>query len=298
MTFGVLYLNLGAKHAVHLIVSLTSLRKHYAGPVAIVTEADGPSLEVARWCQADPALGTIEIIADPTLRAGGHGQSYLCKTLLPTLSPFDATLFIDADTLITGDFREAFPQTADEVTLTHFSDWVSTGSKMSGRISEWAKAEPERAARMLATAWPAINTGVVGWGKDTQAFAADWHATSSKRKVFITDELAAQLIFPDHNVRIVDWRYNASVVFDLDRPNFGDARIVHGHGMKFWKRPTGWQFYRQHYFECLEQNRANIQALRPSDKCLSVQTFEDGVPSKMGIPQADRDRIETYLAVR
>jgi hypothetical protein len=294
MTFGVLLLNLGDKHAIHMIVMLASLRKHYAGPVAIVTD-DGRGREVAEWCQADPSLGAIEIIVDPSLRAGGHGQSYLCKTLLPPLSPFDATLFIDADTVVVGDFREAFPQSPDEVTLTHFCDWVSTGGKMSGRIREWAEAEPERVERMLSKQWPAINTGVVGWGKETQAFAEDWHRTSAKRKVFITDELAAQLIFPDHNVRVIDWRYNASVVFDLGRPNFGDARIVHGHGMKFWKRPTGWRFYRQHYFDCLEQNRANIQSLRPTAKCIAVQTIENGVPSKMGIPLADRERIEAYL---
>lgn len=256
---GVLYLNAGTKHGVHTIVSLTSLRKHWKGRVAIA--CDDAGLSVAEWCAADSVLAPVEIIHDTRLRSGGRGIAYLTKTLLPLVSPFKRTLFVDADTLVVGDLSEAFPRTPEEVVLTSFADWVSTGNKMRGRISEWKDVEPERVARMLAKPYPAINTGVVGWGERSQAFTDDWHATASRRIAFITDELAAQLIFPDHAVRVVDYRFNASVVFDVDRPgaNPADVRLYHGHGGKFWKKDSGRAIYLPAYRACLEQNRGNIQ---------------------------------------
>lgn len=273
MTHGVLYLNLGDKHSVHLIVSLTSLRRFYAGPVAIVTNPAG--IEVAQWCANDPELGRIEVIVDPTLEAGGKGKSYLCKTLLPAITPFDNTLFLDADTLIVGDFREAFPQSANEIVLTHWSDWVSTGRMMRGRIEPWANVEPDRVERMLAKPWPAINTGVVGWGSVTDKFAADWHETTARRQGFICDEIAAQLIFPDHNVRLLDWRYNASLMFDTGRADAADCRIWHGHGGKAWKSESGRKVYLPFFRDVLAQNRANVQALRLPHKWFAALPPDD-----------------------
>jgi hypothetical protein len=284
---GVLYLCCGSKHGVHLIVSLASLRQYYTGPVAIACELSGPGKDVAEACAADPRLGPIIVVSNHQMQAGGKGVSYLTKTLLPKVTPFESTIFIDADTLIVGKFEELWPRTPDEVVLTHFCDWYSRGHKMTGRIKEWQEVEPERVARMLSKDWPAINTGVVCWGKDTAAFADDWHATSSKRRVFITDELAAQLIYPDHNVRVVDWRYNASVVFDIGRKETGEASIWHGHGFKFWKRPNAWAWiYRDFYLGCLEANAANIRAVWPGDKVMRL------------IPAADRKLIESMLTCK
>jgi hypothetical protein len=284
MNRGILFFNAGNRHGIHLIVCLASLRKMWRGHVAIATEEAGPGRNVAEWCNADDALGPIQIITDKRLQAGGHGKAYHSKTLLPQVSPFDVTLFVDADTLFVGDFRDAFPRPGGEVTLTQFSDWVTTGGKMRQRIKGWQEVEPDRAARMLAKPWPALNTGVVGWTKDSTAFAADWTETGARRVSFMGDELAAQLIYPDHPHRILDWRFNASAVFDINRPDFRDARIVHGHGFKFWKRLNAWQWYKRHYFECLEQNRANIQALRPMDKILRF------------LPADDAAHIHRYLA--
>ena len=272
MTYGALYLGLGMKHAVHLIVSITSLRLHYAGPVAIVTDDTG--LEVAEWIASDEALGPIQIIRTD-MRPGDAGKSYLHKTMLPGISPFDRTLFIDADTLIVGDFREAFPQSSNEIVFTQFADWVSTGGKMVQRIRPWAEVEPARTARMLARPWPALNTGVVGWGESTKAFAADWHDVAKRRPVFMNDEIAAQLIYPDYNSRILGWQDNASVVFDANRADVADARIFHGHGGKFWKKDTGRAIYLPFFRTVVEQNRGNIQAVRLHSKWFGFLPAED-----------------------
>ncbi len=277
---GIIYFVAGSKHCVHAIVSVMSLRDHYKGPVALITEADGVGRRCCEQIAADDRLGPIKVIADATMKAGGHGVSYLCKTLLPRLSPFESTIFLDADTLVVGDFSELWPDVASgEVCLTRFSTWVSTGGKMRQRILGWEPFEPERVDRMFQKSWPAINTGVMSWGINSEAFAEDWHHTAAKRSVFMTDETAAQVIFPDHNVRVLDRRFNCSVVFDQDED---DARIYHGHGGKFWKRPSGWTVYSPWYEAALVNNVAGIRSARPPDKWFR------------SIPTDDQRRMSAY----
>ncbi len=276
---GIIYFVAGTKHCVHAIVSVMSLRDHYKGPVALITEADGAGRRCCEQIAADDRLGPIKVIADATMKAGGHGVSYFCKTLLPRVSPFDVTLFLDADTLVIGSLDEAWPEPAGgEVTLTQFADWVSTGGKMRQRILGWQDVEPERVARQLEKPWPALNTGVVGWSRQSESFTEDWTHTCRKRPCFMADESAAQLIFPDHPHRILDDRFNASVIF----PRTGeevltreDVRVLHGHGMKFWKRPQGWRLYGPSYARALRDNYGGIRSIAPHAKAFSYIPHDD-----------------------
>ena len=286
MTDGVLYLSMGQKHAIHLIVSVCSLREHYQGPVAIVTDT-GEGLDVAARIADDASLGPVLLIPRPEMRAGGHGVSYLCKTWLPPISPFDRTIYLDADTVVVGDISPLWPDLeSGETILTQFADWVSTGGKMRQRILGWQEAEPERVRRMLRCDYPAINTGVVAWSRNSTAFAKDWAETGARRVSWIGDEIAAQLIFPDHRVRVFDDRFNASVVFapyGMSVETRKDVRVAHGHGNKFWKRPSGQSIYMPHYLRFLEADRCGLRSMRPSDKCLKF------------LPAETRQKIEGML---
>ena len=286
MNRGVLYFVAGDRHNVHAIVSIASLRKWWKGPVAICTEDQGPGRECAEWIARDDALAPVQVIPDKQMIGGGKGKSYFAKTVLPRLSPFEQTIFLDADTLVVGDISPLWPDVASgEFVLTQFADWVTTGSKMRGRLTPWGDVDPERTGRMLQDyehqtcksqvyhdgrwKWPALNTGVMAWSVNSEQFTEDWHHTCAKRVVFMADELAAQIIFPDHPHRIMDDRFNASVVYPRqgqaveDRP---DARILHGHGGKFWKRESGRTLWLPAYLECLRLNRANIVATPPQPK--------------------------------
>jgi hypothetical protein len=303
MQRGVLYFVAGTKHNVHAIVSIASLRKWYNGPIAICTEAEGPGRDCAEWIARDAAInypgGEVLVLPDPGLRAGGGGRSYFSKTLLPAISPFEQTVFLDADTLVVGPINELWPN-GDEVVLTQFVDWVSTGSKISQRIKPWGEANPkepdyvadqqqiDRVAVQLSKPWPAINTGVMAWtnGTNGQAFTAEWNRVTSMRKVFIVDETACQIIFPEFQCRVMDDRFNASAVY----PPWGQTvagrqgiRIWHGHGGKFWKRECGRPIWLPHYRECLRQNRANIVATPPHGKFLR------------SLPEADQAWIQEFL---
>ncbi len=290
MRDGVLYFNAGGRHAIHLIVSLASLRKHWDGPVAVVTEQDGPGRLVAEACAMDGRLGMIQVIPSDEVQGGGSGKAYHSKTKLPQLTPFDRTVFLDADTLVVKPFPELWP-TAGGAVITKFSDWVSTGGKMSQRIKAWREVEPTRVKRQLSRAWPAINTGVLAWCGDGGLWAKDWTETGARRICFIGDETAMQLIFPDHNVRVEDYIFNASPVFDAcplrDKypwtwdEEHGVAvrsphvRVWHGHGFKFWKRPGGWALYRQSYLDALDANYAGIREHAVSEKFLKLLPEQD-----------------------
>jgi len=278
MDRGILFFNSGSKHCIHCIVAVTALRRHYSGPIAIVTEANGPGRETAEWIATDEYLApAVTVLPTPGMEAGGHGISYYCKTKLPRLTPFDQTIFMDADTLVVGKFDELWPDPATgEVVLTQFADWVSTGGKMRQRILGWLDVAKREVDRMLEKPWPALNTGVMAWSRQSEPFSDAWTHITAKRiesegdvSKFMADEIAAQLIYPDFPYRIMNDKFNASVVF----PPAGQTveqrhgvRIWHGHGFKFWKRGSGQHVWMKHYIECLRHNRANICTLMPQQK--------------------------------
>jgi hypothetical protein len=221
------------------------------------------------------------------------------------LSPFDATIFLDADTLVVGSIDELWPL-SDELVLTMFADWVSTGTRMQQRIKPWAVADAakagytpdaqqiERVRVMLSKKWPAINTGVMAWSRSAncQAFAAEWHRVTNMRDTFIVDETACQIIFPEFQTRVLDDRFNASVVYPpAGKTVLGrdDVRIYHGHGGKFWKRDgsgkvrPGQLIYVPHYERALQENLGCIRAIAPYAKWF--RQLDDDV----------RARLEGYL---
>ena len=79
---------------------------------------------------------------------------------------------------------------------------------------------------------PAVNTGVFAWSGKPKFLEAVHELAVKCRSVFIPDECAAQLLFPDymHEVDLVDDRWNCSPKFGV---HWDDRRIVHCHGSKF-----------------------------------------------------------------
>jgi hypothetical protein len=290
---GVLYMLAGNKHGPVLAVSIWSLRKTgYIGPVHIAI-GDDKAAEVCQHIAADPRLGPITTARwqPPT---GKRGTVYLAKTFMYGLSPFERTLFVDADTLVVGDINPLFEfgqYTAAGpagVTLTQFSNWVSDGRKISGRIKSWADVVPDDVKEMQSKAYPAINTGVLSFDRSpgAAAFFADWKSTTEKKVVFICDELAAQLIFHRHAVRVLDDRYNASPIHS-ERAHKSEAVLLHFHGKKHVNRPQGRKLWLPVYDECVKHNLANIRAWTPAGDRRLKEFLRDR--DGAGRPDEDRD---------
>lgn len=262
-THGVLYMLLRAhpSHSVQMIVSIASLKKHFAGPIGIV--ADDASVSVAHAIASDAWLGrNVQVIQDERFTSQTQNECLLRKTIVPSLSPFQRTVLLDCDTLIVDRMHRMFPQRDSQITLTQYSQWTTHNNKRTRtRVKIWSEVAPQMAARMLAKDYPAINTGVIGWGSATQSFAKEWYRLAEAKGSAADDEMSAQLIYPDFDCRILPWYYNASVAFDHRRPDIWGVKIWHGHGSRFLRRIGGQAVWLPSFFEAMESNYAGIRSL-------------------------------------
>lgn len=229
---GVLYMLTGTAHAAQLAVSLRSLRRHWQGAVAIVAGC-AESHELAVKIAGDAAAGSVVVVRWDAPRQRNAG--YANKSELPRLSPFRRTVFLDADTLVVGDIKPVFPVDERQLVITQFYNWLSTGRKMRKRIEAWRGVAPVEVERMLAKDWPAINTGVIGFGREAP-FTLRWRELCQRRLCFICDELAMQLLFPDFETAVLPSNFNASPTYCQESwrvPGDKSAVIWHGHGSRF-----------------------------------------------------------------
>lgn len=128
---GVIYSLSGPAYAELLTVSLWTLRQHYSGPVAVFC---GPGCrEAAAPLPDDPRLRPVELIDMDLPQVPRHAH-YCVKPSVALASPFDATVFLDADTLVCGEIDELFGY---PLAVTRFSNWVTTGKIIGGRIRQW-----------------------------------------------------------------------------------------------------------------------------------------------------------------
>jgi len=247
---GVVYLFTGIKFAERMVVSLTTLRDHWDGPVTVCCTEDDCAEILGK-------LGSLNLNVMRTQRVQGKRSSYLTKPLIPTWTPYQQTVFIDGDTLVEGRFDELFEAA---LTITQFGDWISTGRRMSGRISGWRGLSPridELVRQQLSREYPAINTGVFGFHKGYIRLA-EWHEiTQAGMGKMMTDELAMQLLHGDlPECRVVDDRFNCSPLYGARET---DVRIRHCHGNKHIKKPQGLAVWWPAFERCYRENVGGLR---------------------------------------
>lgn len=261
MNKGVCYFNNGKKCLLRLAVSLMTLRKHYGGPVAILDGNDEPELKAI----AKAGNASIEPVEIEQLR---RHTAYSAKPTAISQSPFDVTLFLDADTTIHGCIEELLylaPQAS--VVLTAFSDWTTGRPLMSERIRKFSHPSVEDVIKADVAA---INTGVLAVAKTVpgQRLCGDWRdVTSTRRGEFIADEIAMQLAAFTHPHITLSDEWNFSPIYGKARA----PRIVHYHGKKH-TRPEALPYWKGHFVRAWESNFGEIQMLAHWDPALKDPT--------------------------
>lgn len=257
--FGVLFLYYGSKHAVQLAVSLWTLRRHYEGPVCVAA-GDEFSQRVMGTIAADKRAGDLEVLPWK-YPSGTKGSAYHAKTRMFDLSPFDATVFFDCDTIFRGPFAELFP-TGERVILTEFAGWVTTGKRMRGRLLAWKEVAPLEVDRSVQTAYPAVNTGVVAFSRDAEPFMRAWEKMSARRISFICDEIAAQLVYPYHPHTIVGQHLNWSPGYS--NTPVDDAVVIHCHGQgNYVRKPKHRDLWLPEFLDAWRENFGSIREWAP-----------------------------------
>lgn len=254
---GVLYFHAGTKYAARLLVSMATLREHYSGPVCILS-AGTEAARLSDKMAADPRLNVGHRSLDVTVERG-RLASYLFKTTLHRFTPFERTVYLDCDTLITGEIAPLFELPSDRhIAVTQFCDWRTAGGRMARRIRSWTDTHPELVPAALEFG-PAINTGIFAftphstiWNRWNEVAVAGQHH-------FIPDELALQLLLPVSPHVVLDGRFNCSIKYGT--PNDPETRIVHCHGHKHLLETSSlWQ---EAYAKAESLNLGNLRSWTP-----------------------------------
>jgi len=240
---GVIYFNCGSGAIVRLAVSLHSLRKHWKGEVGLLQMGPLPDV-VKNVCDHYK----VEVINVPEQK----GNIYLKKIKSNIYSPYQRSFYIDADTLIVGDISPAFKYIRKYgLVFSNFAEWITTGKTVSKRIRGWNDICPELIKPALEYGG-AINVGTYGFTKD-HPFMDIWikyTTAGEKKKNFIPDELAAQILAPhfDHFLLPQDW--NISVRYG----NMGkDPKVIHYHGKKHCKDFELCKPWKKAFFETCQE---------------------------------------------
>lgn len=226
---GVIYYNKGLKCIARLAVSIYSLRKLYPGRIRVVTDDDESSLGcdiLKNICTTLDAELFITKFPTPE----GNKTALLNKTIINTKSPFEVSVFLDADTLIVGPIDELFMWGREhEFVVPQFHDWKTKG-KIGKRIKCWEHVFPDKMETALSFG-PAINCGVYAWHKDSELMKHWWNQTMKGRDVHrIPDETCLQVILPEYKHYVAPSEFNASCRYG--DPFRSNVRIIHYHGNK------------------------------------------------------------------
>ena len=251
MNRGIILFNRGTKCIVRLIVAIRSLRKHYDGPIAAFLEGEdaeslGDSLQ-ARF-------GVIPIFdKSPT------GSSLIRKIEISPKSPFDNTVYLDADTLTVGKLDELFEAAPNyDFIGTNFAGWRSDGNKVGGRTRSFKGICSDEYIEKALKYGPAINTGIYAFRKGSPIFR-EWLELARKgdetKKMQIPDEIACQILAPQYNTWVAPCKFNVSVVYDPDTP---DRRVIHYHGRKHCLGYPLCRLWVAEFTEALQENCCDI----------------------------------------
>jgi hypothetical protein len=230
------------------------------------------SHEIGRLCAGDDTLRVNHRVwsAYPARR----NSSYLTKVHLARHVPYAECLFLDADTLVAGSLDEVWEGLGTAtLVLTQFAGWTTQTRSVRRRLESWRSVRDrhwpaEVRDRMIARALenrPAINVGVFAFRRDSDWFARWEKLALVGRKKFICDEIAMQLLLPELDAEVLDWRFNCSPIH-VPRPR--DVRVWHFHGDKHL-RPEARALWLKEYEECVAKQIADVDAWgRDLDKSL------------------------------
>lgn len=253
MNRGIVYWLVGDKYAELLAVSLWSLRRHWSGPVQIF---------VGDVAAAAVCVRMAENINDMDVTISGHDlpntrrhAHYVAKPGIALASPFERSIFLDADTLVCGPLDGLW---TDTLKITRFAGWLSTGKIISGRIKQWSTVSPyarQLVGGALSKEWPAINTGVFAWGRNYSGLRAWEQLTLAGQRCSFTDEVALQILYPAlADSDLVDDRWNCSPLYGLHRP----PNIWHFHGRGHVRKNQGREIWLPALREAMAENFAGL----------------------------------------
>ena len=264
---GIIFFTYAQPHLSRLAVSLFSLRKVYHGPVTVLNA--GGDEGIVDKLVSDKRLN-VNCIPIEIPQRRKH-TAYCAKPSLWRWTPYDRSLYLDADTIVVSDPSEAL-QAIGPLVVTRFSNWITTGNIYSSRIRQWLSvSHPKHDVSSLARAclehpYPAINTGVFVFDRDNPELEKWESLTQAGHTCSFTDELALQILIPKLSVGWLTDRFNASPIYRHCTAE--EVVIWHFHGCKNLRKEVGKDLWWPVFQEVLAANVGGIQEWYRADKSL------------------------------
>lgn len=244
-TKGVIYFNQGQKCVNRIIISIFSLRKHYKGNITLMTIGEQDDLFIQSLKPFDVnVLAIDEAGSDPL-------PPLVQKARLWRFSPYDLTMFIDADTIICADISEYFDKVKEYGFCTgEFAGWKTTGGSISKRIRGFATICDEQVVQDALDYGKATNTGIFGFTKTgCEDLLLEWEKITydgwKNNCSRIPDEVGCQMLLPKYKHWLAPPEWGASVKYG----EYSDIKIIHYHGRKHTKDYPRCSVWKQHFWE-------------------------------------------------
>ncbi len=290
MNLGVAYLLTNPQLAARLVVSIWSLRKWYDGPITVFTTR-GESHEIGELLVQDSRLRVSHMRCAEV--QSDRNSTFLTKITLHFESPYEATVFIDADTLVVGSIdRLLYAAQNWPLTVTSFCGWETTDAPIKERLESWraiANREGDRfgldALVDMAIAVPqlAINAGVLAIHRRNPALQFSHDLAMYGRDLQIPDEMALQLLLPKFEQCLLGSQFNCSPVGAPDMP---DVRIWHFFAVTHLRHDQSREFWLPAYERCRDENVAQLQSWSRVER-KELPGMESGVA-----PEESRDACQ------
>jgi hypothetical protein len=183
-----------------MLTSLFTLKKHWKGPIALVTDSEPPAKIAAE-------LQVVRTVIPPSK------SWYVGRTYLSDLSPFDRFVSLDSDTMVFGDISPMIP-TDERIVVTPWANLDPNASKedRAAQLARMASVRfyelvdrgimhPSHYQALLNSGVPIANTGVLGLYKGLP-FAEEWRYLSDLmveplQNRVVDDERALQMLLLD-----------------------------------------------------------------------------------------------------
>jgi hypothetical protein len=171
-TLGIVYMAWGEKAATAVKRSVATLKRiGYSYPVCVVGPEKVDGFQFIEWKGESPF--------DSTQKKNFQFRAGRIKPFLYGLSPFDRTLYIDADTEFVQDIHAGFEMLSDyDIALTQ--EYLTVGELYNKFMAGWEINIEER-AQTIKEGVPAeqafINSGVIFFrkSKNNQKLFKEWH---------------------------------------------------------------------------------------------------------------------------
>lgn len=260
MSNGIIYYNRGFSCVPRLLVSLYSLRQFSNAPITIFMDGNN-LIELAEEIRNNL---NVDIIYD----SNPDTTTYVRAVEVCMRSPYDNSIWVDADTTIHDNFDHLFNDIPNyDIVISNFAAWLSNGSGISKRIRRFSNCLDLKTIEDAINYGPAINCGFYGFSKNMD-FLQEWLRISKlgeKSRIFIPDEVACQILLPKYKTKILDPSYNVSVKYGT---NITNPKIIHYHGRKHCRNfPLSGVWLKQ-FLELSKINFCNINKYVDYDRTL------------------------------